>query len=123
MTCETNRRSFASIEMPSRKRYSPRGSGRRYRRESSKSRPVFLRQCHFGYSNDGICPTIRRGKVCRRGTICAYPKFASVPFKEEELWNGYPEETNAPYSLAKKNDVGASTGVSGAVWIQCYLSA
>src|SRR5215475_16149532 len=31
------------------------------------------------------------------GTICAYPKFASVPFKEEELWNGYPEETNAPY--------------------------
>jgi len=36
------------------------------------------------------------------GTICAYPKFASVPFKEEELWNGYPEETNAPYGLAKK---------------------
>jgi GDP-L-fucose synthase len=36
------------------------------------------------------------------GTICAYPKFASVPFKEEALWNGYPEETNAPYGLAKK---------------------
>ena len=36
------------------------------------------------------------------GTVCAYPKFASVPFKEEELWNGYPEETNAPYGLAKK---------------------
>src|SRR5918992_1474413 len=36
------------------------------------------------------------------GTICAYPKFARVPFKEEELWNGYPEETNAPYGLAKK---------------------
>jgi GDP-L-fucose synthase len=36
------------------------------------------------------------------GTICAYPKFASIPFKEEELWNGYPEETNAPYGLAKK---------------------
>jgi len=36
------------------------------------------------------------------GTICAYPKFAPVPFKEEELWNGYPEETNAPYGLAKK---------------------
>src|SRR5215813_13836617 len=36
------------------------------------------------------------------GTICAYPKFASVPFKEEDLWNGYPEETNAPYGLAKK---------------------
>jgi len=36
------------------------------------------------------------------GTICAYPKFAPVPFKEESLWNGYPEETNAPYGLAKK---------------------
>lgn len=36
------------------------------------------------------------------GTICAYPKFAPIPFKEEDLWNGYPEETNAPYGLAKK---------------------
>jgi len=36
------------------------------------------------------------------GTICAYPKFTSVPFKENDLWNGYPEETNAPYGLAKK---------------------
>jgi GDP-L-fucose synthase len=36
------------------------------------------------------------------GTICAYPKHAPIPFKEEDLWNGYPEETNAPYGLAKK---------------------
>jgi GDP-L-fucose synthase len=36
------------------------------------------------------------------GTVCAYPKHAPVPFKEEDLWNGYPEETNAPYGLAKK---------------------
>ena len=36
------------------------------------------------------------------GTVCAYPKYAPVPFKEEDLWNGYPEETNAPYGLAKK---------------------
>ncbi len=36
------------------------------------------------------------------GTVCAYPKFTRVPFKEEDLWNGYPEETNAPYGLAKK---------------------
>jgi len=36
------------------------------------------------------------------GTVCAYPKFTPVPLKEEELWNGYPEETNAPYGLAKK---------------------
>jgi GDP-L-fucose synthase len=36
------------------------------------------------------------------GTVCAYPKFASVPFREDELWAGYPEETNAPYGIAKK---------------------
>jgi GDP-L-fucose synthase len=42
------------------------------------------------------------GKFVALGTICAYPKFAPVPFREEDLWNGYPEETNAPYGLAKK---------------------
>jgi GDP-L-fucose synthase len=36
------------------------------------------------------------------GTVCAYPKFAPVPFREDDIWNGYPEETNAPYGLAKK---------------------
>ncbi len=36
------------------------------------------------------------------GTVCAYPKFTTVPFREDDLWNGYPEETNAPYGLAKK---------------------
>jgi GDP-L-fucose synthase len=41
-------------------------------------------------------------KVVAIGTVCAYPKFTPVPFREEELWNGYPEETNAPYGLAKK---------------------
>lgn len=41
-------------------------------------------------------------KFVALGTICAYPKFTPVPFKEDELWNGYPEETNAPYGLAKK---------------------
>ena len=41
-------------------------------------------------------------KLVAIGTICAYPKFTPVPFKEEDLWNGYPEETNAPYGLAKK---------------------
>ena len=41
-------------------------------------------------------------KYVALGTICAYPKFTPVPFKEENLWNGYPEETNAPYGLAKK---------------------
>jgi GDP-L-fucose synthase len=41
-------------------------------------------------------------KVVIAGTICAYPKFAPVPFREDDLWNGYPEETNAPYGVAKK---------------------
>ena len=41
-------------------------------------------------------------KTVLLGTICAYPKFAPVPFREEDLWNGYPEETNAPYGVAKK---------------------
>jgi len=42
------------------------------------------------------------GKFTAIGTVCAYPKFTPVPFKEEDLWIGYPEETNAPYGLAKK---------------------
>jgi len=41
-------------------------------------------------------------KFVEVGTVCAYPKFAKVPFKEDELWDGYPEETNAPYGIAKK---------------------
>ena len=44
----------------------------------------------------------KTGKFVALGTICGYPKFTPVPFKEEDLWNGYPEETNAPYGLAKK---------------------
>jgi GDP-L-fucose synthase len=41
-------------------------------------------------------------KLVGLGTICCYPKFSSIPFREENLWDGYPEETNAPYGLAKK---------------------
>ena len=46
--------------------------------------------------------SFRIPKVVIAGTICAYPKFAPVPFREDDLWNGYPEETNAPYGVAKK---------------------
>jgi GDP-L-fucose synthase len=42
-------------------------------------------------------------KLVVAGTVCAYPKFAPVPFREDDLWNGYPEETNAPYGVAKKS--------------------
>jgi GDP-L-fucose synthase len=48
------------------------------------------------------CRLARVPKLVATGTICAYPKFAPVPFKESDLWNGYPEETNAPYGIAKK---------------------
>ena len=42
------------------------------------------------------------GKLVTAGTVCAYPKLTPVPFREDDLWNGYPEETNAPYGIAKK---------------------
>jgi len=45
----------------------------------------------------------RVAKFVQVGTVCAYPKYAPVPFKEDDLWNGYPEETNAPYGIAKKS--------------------
>jgi GDP-L-fucose synthase len=48
------------------------------------------------------CRLFGVGKTVVAGTICAYPKLAPVPFREEDLWNGYPEETNAPYGIAKK---------------------
>ena len=48
------------------------------------------------------CRLAKVPKLVALGTICAYPKFAPVPFKEDDMWNGYPEETNAPYGIAKK---------------------
>lgn len=61
---------------------------------------------------DNLCMGMNLIESCRKyrklkkfvmvGTVCAYPKFTPVPFKEEDLWNGYPEETNAPYGIAKK---------------------
>jgi GDP-L-fucose synthase len=48
------------------------------------------------------CRLAKVKKLVAVGTICAYPKFTPVPFKEDDLWNGYPEETNAPYGIAKK---------------------
>jgi GDP-L-fucose synthase len=48
------------------------------------------------------CRNVQVPKVVVAGTVCAYPKHVPVPFREDDLWNGYPEETNAPYGLAKK---------------------
>ena len=56
------------------------------------------------------------------GTVCAYPKFTPVPFREADLWNGYPEETNAPYGHAKENAPGAVAGLPTAIRVQLHLS-
>jgi GDP-L-fucose synthase len=48
------------------------------------------------------CRLAKIPKLVVSGTICAYPKFAPIPFREDDIWNGYPEETNAPYGVAKK---------------------
>jgi GDP-L-fucose synthase len=48
------------------------------------------------------CRELGVEKLVSAGSVCAYPKFAAVPFREDEIWNGYPEESNAPYGLAKK---------------------
>jgi GDP-L-fucose synthase len=48
------------------------------------------------------CKLNHVGKFIMLGTVCSYPKFTPVPFKESDFWNGYPEETNAPYGIAKK---------------------
>jgi GDP-L-fucose synthase len=48
------------------------------------------------------CQELGTEKLVAAGSVCAYPKFTPVPFREDEIWNGYPEETNAPYGLAKK---------------------
>lgn len=49
------------------------------------------------------CNSFNVGKLIIVGTVCSYPKHCPVPFKEEDMWNGYPEETNAPYGVAKKS--------------------
>ena len=58
-------------------------------------------------------------KFVALGTVCAYPKFTPVPFKEDDLWNGYPEETNAPYGLAKKMMPVQSEGYREALIKKC----
>ena len=59
--------------------------------------------------------------VCA-GTICAYPKYAPIPFQESALWDGYPEETNAPYGLAKKMLLTQLQAYRPAVWLEWDLS-
>jgi len=56
----------------------------------------------MGLSVFEACRELRTQKLVAAGSVCAYPKFTAVPFKEDDIWDGYPEESNAPYGLAKK---------------------
>ena len=95
--------SGSSTSARPRDRLPPRGRGRRDRRQPGESRPLLVREPDHGRAcararTDGT--TSRRSSIA--GTVCAYPKFTPTPFREDDLWNGYPEETNAPYGVAKK---------------------
>ena len=50
-----------------------------------------------------VCHEFKIDKLVTLGSVCSYPKFTPIPFKEEDVWDGYPEETNAPYGMSKKN--------------------
>ena len=87
---------------PARPGDPPRRAGRRHRRQPRQPRALPLRQRDDGAAADRGVPPRQGAQARGAGTICAYPKFAPVPFREDDLWNGYPEETNAPYGIAKK---------------------
>ena len=68
-----------------------------------KPADFFLHNAQMSLNVLKVAHELKLKKLVTIGTVCSYPKNTPVPFKEEDLWNGYPEETNAPYGLAKKN--------------------
>ena len=68
-----------------------------------KPADFFLNNAQMSLNALKVSHELKLDKLVTIGTVCSYPKHTPVPFKEEDLWNGYPEETNAPYGLAKKN--------------------
>ncbi len=68
-----------------------------------KPADFFLDNAQMSLNIIKVANKLKLKKTITLGTVCSYPKHTPVPFKEEDLWNGYPEETNAPYGLAKKN--------------------
>lgn len=62
----------------------------------------FYKNMMMGLNVIENCRLSNVNKIIQIGTVCSYPKYTNIPFKEEDLWNGYPEETNAPYGIAKK---------------------
>ena len=69
----------------------------------AKPADLFFINMKMGLNVVHVAQEMSLSKLVVVGTICAYPKMTPVPFKEENLWNGYPEETNAPYGIAKKS--------------------
>ena len=63
----------------------------------------FLQNSKMSLNILSVCNILNIKKLITLGSVCSYPKFTPVPFKEENIWDGYPEETNAPYGIAKKN--------------------
>jgi GDP-L-fucose synthase len=63
----------------------------------------FMRNSLMSLNILSSCNFFKVNKLITLGSVCSYPKFTPVPFKEENIWDGYPEETNAPYGIAKKN--------------------
>ena len=85
-------------------RLPPRRRGRRHRRQPREPGPLLVREPADGRARARAgAAARRRASSSLAGTVCAYPKFTPVPFREDDLWNGYPEETNAPYGVAKKS--------------------
>ena len=64
--------------------------------------PLFFDNLQMGLNMIEAAREAKTKKFVQAGTVCSYPKFASIPFREDSLWDGYPEETNAPYGIAKK---------------------
>ena len=64
--------------------------------------PLFFDNLQMGLNMIEAAREAKAKKFVQVGTVCSYPKFASIPFREDSLWDGYPEETNAPYGIAKK---------------------
>ena len=72
--------------------------------QANKKQPgvYFYNNINMGTNIIESCRLYGIKKLILVGTVCSYPKYCTVPFKEESLWDGYPEETNAPYGIAKK---------------------
>ena len=102
-TCATATASTAALaRRPAGHRHPPGRRGRRHRREPREPRPVLLRERDHGHPADGASPPGRRGQVRHDRHRLLLPQVHARPVPRGRLWDGYPEETNAPYGIAKK---------------------